>query len=253
MAVTSAMGERMRPFFPFYGSKWNTARYYPAPERGPITDVIEPFAASAGYSLFYGVSVARLYDADPIIAGVWSFLLGTTPTEVLALPELLEVGDSVDNYPALPQEARWLIGFWLNRGSASPKKSRTAYSARTDKGQLNWGRKAKDRIAAQLPGIEGWTMTLAPYHRAVQERATWFVDPPYGEAGKHYRVKFSAFESLGEWCKQREGLVIVCENAGATWLPFEPLGSFKSSRGRTAEAMWCCDSARAKPGKESER
>lgn len=226
----------MRPFFPFYGSKWNTARYYPKP-RGLV---VEPFAGSAGYALFYDAPKAVLVDADPVVAGVWAYLMRASAAEILALPELPEVGDTVDNYPALPQEARWLIGFWLNRGSAQPKKSRTAYSARTDKAQLNWGQRAKERIAAQLGGLENWSITCGPYSRSPDADAdtTWFVDPPYGEKGKFYRVPFVAFATLGEWCRTRRGQVIACENVGATWLPFEPLGSFKSSKGRSNEALF---------------
>lgn len=163
----------MRPFFPFYGSKWNIARYYPAPEHSLV---IEPFAGGAGYATFYGAKQARLYDADPIIAGLWAYLMRVTAAEILALPEMPEAGDHVDNYN-LPQEAKWLIGFWLNRGSAAPKKTRTAYSTRTDKLQLNWSPKAKARIAAQLPLLAGWTITHGSYADAPDEDATWFVEP----------------------------------------------------------------------------
>lgn len=223
----------MRPMFPFYGSKWNIARHYPRPcyER-----VVEPFAGAAGYSTFYDCSRVDLFDADPIIVGTWDYLLRVTAREVLALPEMPEVGDSVDNYD-LPQEAKWLIGFWLNRGSAQPKKSRTAYSARTDRSQLNWGPSAKQRIIAQIPRLSGWSITRADFSTAPDVEATWFIDPPYGEKGKFYRVPFSDFEGLGRFAAARAGMVITCEGPGATWLPFEPLGSFKSSRGRAIEMV----------------
>lgn len=224
----------MRPLFPFYGSKWNIARYYPSPRYG---HVVEPFAGSAGYATFYEPAQVTLLDADPIVVGVWDFLLRVTSAEIMALPELPAAGDSTDNY-ALPQEAKWLIGFWLNRGSATPKKSRTAYSARTDKAQLNWGMRAKERIASQLHKLAGWSVTLGPYSAAPNVEATWFVDPPYGDKGKFYRVPFHAYKTLGTWAVQRRGDVIVCEGPGATWLPFAPLGSFKSSKGRADEVAY---------------
>lgn len=224
----------MRPFFPFYGSKWNLARYYPKPVHA---SVIEPFSGAAGYSTFHDVRKAVLLDADPIIAGVWSFILAAKPAEILALPEMPEVGDSVDNYN-VPQEAKWLMGFWLNRGSASPKKSRTAFSARTDKGQLNWGPRAKERIASQLHLVTEWTVKCAPYSEAPAKKATWFVDPPYFNKGQFYRVQFRSFDSLGLWCQARLGQVIACEGPGAEWLPFARLGSFKSTKGRAEEFVW---------------
>jgi hypothetical protein len=175
-----------------------------------------------------------------------AYLLGVTATEIMALPEMPEVGDCVDNYP-LPQEAKWLIGFWLNRGSAQPKKSRTAYSARTDRAQLNWGPRAKERIASQLPKLAGWSVTNAGYHAAPDVEATWFIDPPYGDKGKFYRVPFADYDTLGEWAQTRRGRVIVCEGPGATWLPFEPLGNFKSTKGRATEVVYLRDGAARLP------
>lgn len=224
----------MRPFFPYYGSKWNIARHYPAPSIGVV---IEPFAGSAGYVTFYGCPDVVLSDADPIISGLWAYLIRASSAEIMSLPELLQVGDSVDNYQ-LCQEAKWLIGFWLNRGSATPKKSRTAYSARSDKAQLNWGLRAKERIAAQLDQIRDWKIVSGTYDKIKNTKATWFVDPPYGGKGKYYRIQFADYEYLGAWCRTRKGQVIVCEGIGAKWLPFEPLGSFKSSLGRASEAVY---------------
>jgi hypothetical protein len=53
----------MRPFFPYYGSMWNRARYYPAPAHDVVN---EPFAGGAGYSLFYDCRRVNLFDfRDP--------------------------------------------------------------------------------------------------------------------------------------------------------------------------------------------
>jgi len=229
----------MRPFFPYYGSKWNIARHYPRPAHDVV---VEPFAGGAGYSTFYDCPRVMLYDADPIVAGVWSYLMRAPAAEIMALPEMPEVGDSVDNY-ALPQEAKWLIGFWLNRGSATPKKSRTAYSARNDRAQLNWGARAKERIATQLPALAGWSIVNAPYTEAPDIEATWYVDPPYGDKGKFYRVGFNDFAGLGAWCRTRRGMMVACEGPGADWLPFVPLGDFKSSKGKATEFIHIIGSA----------
>lgn len=227
------VNKQLRPFFPFYGSKWNTARYYPPPQ-GPC--VVEPFAGSAGYSTFYGVERAVLLDADPIITGVWRYLVKVKRSEILSLPLMENPELSVDDFK-LPEEARHLIGFWLNRGSATPKKRRTAFSARTERGQLVWGERARARIANQVERIRGWQVQEASYESAPQGDTT-FVDPPYECKGKFYRVRFKEFDALSYWCRARLGHTIVCENEGAAWLPFQPLGKFKATRGCSTEVLW---------------
>lgn len=86
--------------------------------------------------------------------------------------------------------------------------------------------------------MTGWTVTEGSYERAADLEATWFVDPPYGDKGRYYRVQFDQFEALGDWCRQRRGLMIACEGPGATWLPFSVLGSFKSTKNRATEVAY---------------
>lgn len=229
----------MKPLWPYYGSKWRDARRYGAP--GDL--VIEPFAGSAGYSVWFSPPRVMLFDTDPYVVGVWRYLIGATPQEVLALPDL-EPGQSVDDL-AVPQEARWLIGYWLNRGSAQPKKTQTAYSRRTERQQLVWSQKARERIAAEMGGVRHWTITEGDFRLAPAVRdATYFVDPPYGDKGRYYRHNAVDLTALGEWCRSLPGRVIACEQVGATWLPFRPLASIKSSKGRSHEAIWTNDAHR---------
>lgn len=229
----------MKPLWPFYGSKWRDAKRY-GPPRGDL--VIEPFAGSAGYSTFYAPQRVMLYDVDPYVVGVWQYLIHVSQAEIMALPDL-EVGQSVDSLD-LPQEARWLIGFWLNRGSAQPKKTKTAYSARTERQQLVWSLRARERIAQELPGIRHWTIVQGDYTHAPHDpNATYYVDPPYGDKGRYYRYRDVDLARLGEWCMSLPGHVIACEQVGATWLPFRPLASIKSSKGRSDEAWWTTDMA----------
>lgn len=223
----------IKPLFPFYGSKWRDARRYPGPQHELV---IEPLAGSAGYSLWHEPAKVRLYDIDPIIVGVWQYLIAATPAEILALPDL-DVGQSVDDL-ALPQEARWLIGFWLNRGSAQPKKTKTAYSARTERQQLIWSARARDRIADAVPLIRHWTVEQASYEDIPTPPATYFIDAPYVQKGRYYRFADMNYEHLAAWVQGLPGLSITCEQDGATWLPFNRLASIKSTRGRSEEVVY---------------
>lgn len=225
----------IKPLFPYYGSKWRDAKRYPA----PIGRVIEPFAGSAGYSLWWEPAHVVLFDVDPIIVGVWKYLQGATPREILALPDL-EPGQSVDDF-ALPQEAKWLIGFWLNRGSAQPKKTQTAFSRRTERQQLVWSERARDRIAAEKHKIANWQIAQASYDQIAPVEATWFVDPPYMDKGRYYRCRDVDYSTLGNWCRHLQGQVMVCEQAGAEWLPFKPLATIKSTKGISQEVIWTSD------------
>lgn len=224
----------IRPLFPFYGSKWRDARRYASPHNGLV---VEPFAGSAGYSLWHEPEQVKLYDVDPIIVGVWQYLINATPGEILSLPDL-EDGQSVDDID-IPQEARWLIGFWLNRGSASPVKRASQWQKRYANGsQLVWGERARTRIAASVPSIRHWTIEQSSYADIDTPEATYFVDPPYLDKGKYYRFKDVDYAHLAGWADRLPGQAIVCEQAGAEWLPFEPLATIKSTRGVSAEVMY---------------
>jgi site-specific DNA-adenine methylase len=222
----------MRPLFPFYGSKWRDAKRYPRPNGL----VIEPFAGSAGYSTFWMPEKVKLFDIDPIIVAVWDYLIHVKPAEIRRLPDL-EVGQNVDTLN-LPQEARWLIGFWLNRGSAQPKKTKTAFSARTDRQQLVWSERARDRIAAEVEGVRDWTITHSSYADITETKATWFIDPPYVDKGRYYRFHDIDYTALGAWCLERQGQSIVCEQEGAAWMHFNHLASIKSTKGRSSEVVY---------------
>jgi hypothetical protein len=228
----------VRPFFTYYGGKWRIAKKYPAPQSDTI---VEPFAGSAGYSLRYHAKRVVLCDLDPVLAGVWSFLIRSTPAEIDRLP-LLEPGESVDDLNVC-QEARWLIGFWLTRGGASPNKTMSAWGRDPRYSRQFWGQHARERVANQVDRINHWEVVEGPYTTLPNRDATWFVDPPYEIAGKHYRKRTIDYGRLGLWCRSRVGQVIVCENEGATWLPFRPFVTAKANESatggkRSREAIW---------------
>jgi hypothetical protein len=235
LRVLDPVAPELRPFFPYYGAKWRLCGYLPAPRHDIL---IEPFAGSAGYSMRYGAGKqVMLFDRDDNIVRTWQYLLRVGASEILSLPDL-EVGQSVDSLDISP-EARLLIGWWINRGSSRPGKSRTAYSARNDKAQLNWGARARQRIADQLPAITRWTVRLGDYREAPDIEATWLIDPPYkGRPGSFYRFNDVDYPALADWSRSRRGQVMVCEGENGDWLPFGPFGSHKTSKGKSPEKLW---------------
>lgn len=158
--------EPLRPFFSFYGGKYRAAPRYPAPAHRLL---IEPFAGSAGYAVRHWTKLVVLYDADPILAGVWDYLIRVPAAEVLRLP--LDVPD-VRLLPSwVPQEARWLIGFWLNAAAATPHLTPSAWArsgprANGDRFCVHWGRRARERIASQVDRVRHWRIRNTSFEYA---------------------------------------------------------------------------------------
>ena len=233
---------KLRRFIPVYGGKRSIAHLYPEPAHNTI---IEPFAGGAGYSLEYPDRRVLLYDLDERICGVWDYLIHATPEEILRIPAA--VRDTETDLAGYGQEARWLVGWWL-QPAASGGPGRRGYSwgdqhaGRSDV----WGEKCRARLAAQAPAIRHWRIFHASYESIGAPEAwspsTWFVDPPYQAMGVHYRegARKLDFEALGAWCRSLPGQVIVCENEGADWLPFLPLCSMVggATKRKRIEVTW---------------
>jgi hypothetical protein len=230
----------LNQFFGYFGGKHRLARRYPAPVHKTI---VEPFAGSAGYATHHHSSNVILIERNPIVAGIWRYLLTATARDLLALPDLDE-GQHVDELD-VPQEARWLIGFWLGQGDAVPRPRRSPWKASTlSTFQDSWCRTVRARLAGQVEKIRHWQIIEGDYTQAPDVEATWFVDPPYEVAGKHYPCSAEAidFPALATWCRARRGQTIVCENEGAAWLPFRPFRGVQStSNGVSREVIWTND------------
>lgn len=231
---------QLQPFWLYYGGKWRVAHRYPPPQHATL---IEPFAGAAGYATRHHYANVHLYDVNPVIAGVWAYLIRTSSEEIMRLP-LLSPGGSREDLKVCP-EASALIGFWLNHGLAHPGTAPSNWARDPEQAHEYWGPLVRERIARQVNFIRHWKITCASYETIPQQRATWFVDPPYSSrAGRAYRFDAVDFTHLGKWCQQRDGQVIVCENDGAKWLPFERMGNFLAThrkhraRNVSAEAIW---------------
>lgn len=218
------------PLFSYFGAKWRLAKHYPVPRMR----VVEPFAGSACYSLYWRVHDAVLCETDPKLAALWRWLIRAPETEIRALPDLpLDV--DLRSLGVRP-EAETLIGYWLGRGDRRPRRRFSSWAKDLSDGRLLWGARARERVALMLPVIRNWFI-LDDYREAAPSfdsgSTTWFIDPPYANVSDGYRRGCDRldFAKLGEWCRARIGQTIVCERAGADWLPFASLRTASAMRG----------------------
>ena len=175
----------LKPFFSYYGGKYRTAQYYPKPE---YDSIVEPFAGSAGYSVRNYEHNVILYDTNPIIAGLWDYLIKVKTNEIMKLPDEIVHIDELTN---IPQESKWLIGFWLNKGCTGPGKTPSKWM-REDIAKGYWGPEIKKRIAFQVNYIRHWKVYCASYENVKNFPSSWFVDPPYNNvSGRIYVKKFT--------------------------------------------------------------
>lgn len=238
---------RLRPFWPYFGAKHSSANHYPAPR---YRRIVEPLAGSAGFSSRYWRREIVLCDRDPVIAGLWRWLIDASPSDVLDLPDV-QPGQCIADL-GLPPAAAALVGFWQGRGIARPRLSgsRSDWATTEEYADQFWGEAVRQRIAGQLAMIRHWQIIEGDY-RAVNGLgpATWFVDAPYRKrAGNRYRFGADAIDytHLADWCRALPGQVIVCEGAGADWLPFRDLGvafTRMTTRERAGEMVWTSDDA----------
>lgn len=210
--------------FPYFGRKMKIhGRYAP-----PLHEhIVEPFAGSASYALLHHAKHVTICEKNQMIAQVWRFLIEKLSEKHIAKwPDELKKGQDLRELKISVEERRY-IGFW-----AQPGSSRPGYTV-TEFGEKQWSR-AKQFIRGHLPIIRKWTLIEGDYSLAPDVEATWFIDPPYYVAGGTYLtfLEPEEYKALGKWCLKRRGQLIVCEGAGADWLPFKKLCDFTSFEGR---------------------
>jgi hypothetical protein len=129
-----------------------------------------------------------------------------------------------------------LVGLSLCRAQAQPRNTYSGWAADTDDCS-----RAKHRFLERLEDIRDWTITNLDFFDLPDIQATWFVDSPYQFARMLYPENEIDYDELAAWCCSRKGQVIVCEELGATWLPFKPLKEVWTQTRRMTEAVWVRD------------
>lgn len=214
--------------FYYYGRKKRIVKYYPKPEYDII---VEPFAGSAAYSMEYYDRNVILYEINKKIYSVWIYLKNASMSDIMSLP-LVEKGESLndDKFNYLTDSEKWVIGLFLNPGSSVPKKSHGKF--------CNWDENRRSILSRDVMKIKHWDIRFESYENSPDIESTWFIDPPYQNAGKYYVNSKVDYEHLSKWCRERKGQVIVCENDGADWLDFQPLVDLKGQKHNRKEVIW---------------
>ncbi len=225
--------------FAYYGAKHGLARRYPPPVGGVV---VEPFAGSAAYSVHHAAKLDHvlLYDIDPAVVALWHELQTMTPADVDRIGAQVVRGERF-THPLLAG-----LAGGTTMAATLAGKSRVV----TPRMVTDWP-SVRRRILNALPHISRWEIRHGTYADAPDIEATWFVDPPYQPllaygstmgAANGYRFGSVDYDELGAWCRTRRGLVIVCEQSPAAWLPFAPLtrhGNGVAAAGNTrTEVVW---------------
>lgn len=213
----------------YYGRKYKFINKYPK----PIYDlIIEPFAGTGSYAYRYWEHDVILIDKYDVIIRIWKYLQQAKSQDILSLPDVENAECILDKYEWLCEEERWLIGFCIN--NASPRPKHTA-------GRMNFNswKRDKIRIANDLYKIRHWAFVLGEYNCLENVGASWYIDPPYQFQNLYVSNKLD-YSMLSEWCKTRDGQVIVCEDGRSDrWLDFGYLTTLNGQRTKASkEVMW---------------
>ena len=173
-----------------------------------------------------------------------SWAMFTAAVAALARFFKIAPGETLDDHVWPCAEARDLVGWLVGIADFAPRKRLSTWSVgHGEQSASCWSSVRRARTARDASKIRHWRIIEGDYTDAPDGPATWFIDPPYEIKGAYYVHGSDAidFPALGEWCQSRTGQVIVCEQVGATWLPFVPFSASRSASTQSkgvSEAIW---------------
>jgi site-specific DNA-adenine methylase len=219
--------------FTYYGTKKKLSKSYPKPS---FDTIIEPFAGAAMYSLFdnYWEKNVILNDKYDKVFNIWNYLINQASiSDIKNLPNLT-TGLKLDDLNVSDVE-KTLLGFYANPSSAVPKKTVSK------RGEISWERH-KQFLIDNLHKVKHWKICNVSYDELENIEGTWYIDPPYKFGGEYYHSSASNkhldYDKLAEWCLNRNGEIIVCENDKADWLSFKPLVELNGQLHKTMEVIY---------------
>lgn len=216
----------------YFGSKGTIIQYYPKPQ---FDKIIEPFAGTARYALRYFDRDVLLVDKYELLINIWKWLQKCSPGDIRKLPRL-KMGENIDDFNFDCEEAKNLVGFTIGFMTSTPRKTGTIKL----KERPNFANFTLTKIEKSLYKIRHWQIECMSYDEIENQKATWFIDPPYLAGGENYvhSNKDIDYCHLANWCKSRKGQSIVCETEPANWLPFKPMRRHKTRNGFQYELIW---------------
>jgi hypothetical protein len=213
----------------YYGSKNRISHVYPTPTYPRIR---ETCAGAGNFSLRHFEKECILYDKSPMVITIWKHLQACSFQDIMKLPNLPK-GTVIDRSMFDCDGEYFLMKFMIVQAAYGGNNVVSKWGAMRFESN-------RRRVANNLFKIKHWQFYCDSYENIPNDECTWFIDPPYQFGGHKYPFSNRAidFKHLGDWCKERMGQVIVCENTKADWLPFVPVCEMNGVQHKTTEAIW---------------
>ncbi len=219
------------PIFKWFGSKWLSSNRLPAPEHDFI---FEPFAGGAGYSLRHAAKRVVIWETNPQLLVLWSWLIGwAESSDILDIPVGLPIGHDIRSL-GLSYGQGLLLKHWQRTNNFGNCWTVSPW------GNLpgQWTENTRSRVAAEVHEVKHWKLADPEYDRI----GTYFFDPPY-QLNYRYGYKAFDYEALANRVRSLPtgSQSIVCEarcpktGAAPDWLPFVDWERRITSRRKASE------------------